>query len=110
MTYKLKLLSGVLFTFISSSIYAGYGVPVKLTHVESQGAEVSIYVDGNVGDPAGCAPGVVQSQAFINADEGIQRSYSAALTAVAAQRDVQLYLSTGACKYNKPVVLGIRIK
>jgi len=84
-------------------------VPVKLHSVESHGADVSIYIEGNIGDPAGCDTAVLQSQAFINNDEGLQRTYSAVLAALASQRDVQLLISTGACRYNKPVVLGIRV-
>lgn len=94
---------------ITNTVYAGYGAAVKLTSVESQGTDASIYINGNVGDPAGCAPDTIQSQAFINNDVGMERTYSAALAALASQRDVQLYISSGACKYNKPVVLGIRV-
>jgi hypothetical protein len=94
---------------IANIASAAYSAPDKIVSVESQGADVAIYTEGSMGNPAGCSAGSNNTQAFLNNDEGLQRSYSAALAALASNRDVQLLVSSGACRYNKPVIIGIRV-
>lgn len=101
---------GLSLLLFSELVRAAYSGPVKITAVESQGSDVSIYVDnGSIPEnPANCQVGST-TQLFLNNDENLQRAYSAALAALATQSDVQLLISAGACSYNHRVVIGIRV-
>ncbi len=106
-----KIVTAILLMLVASmAIGNSYSEAVKVTAVESQGDDISVYVsDGSAPlNPGSCGDNS-STQLFLAIDSGTQRSYSALLTALASKADVQLLLSASSCRYNKRVVVGVRI-
>lgn len=103
------LIAASLFIYTVQAAFSG---PVKIESIEARSDQILIYVSdpGAPDNPAGCVVG--SSNPLSLNETGMEMLYSAALTAFAANQDVEIELSSGGCHGNpgNRVVIGLRIK
>lgn len=106
MIKKLLLVLSALCLF---TVHANYSAPVKITAVESLGDTILIHVSNPSapGNPGGCTIGTSNPLALNT--NGLDRHYSAVLTALVSNQDVELQVSSGACDGGARVVIAIKI-